>query len=170
MKTEKELKEEIKALKARNKELRAKNKEQKEEIKDLKKKLKSPIKNIILGGEEIDASTIAPLDKELKRAVKSNNFGKQELRFIVDRYYDIQSKRIELSNQIFAIDNGEDNTPDKCHDLLDWELSVYKILEKGYQQAMELASTENRSGRWLRSVLGVGTCISCNIRGIFRCN
>ena len=100
MKTIEELQEEIKALKEKNKDLRATNKQQKEEISELKKQLKSPIKNIILGGETIDASSIGPLDKELKTAIKSLHFGQQELRFVVDRYYDIQSKRIELSNQI----------------------------------------------------------------------
>ena len=163
MKTIEELQEEIKALKEKNKDLRAISKQQKEEIKELKKQLKSPIKNIILGGETIDASSIGPLDKELKTAIKSLHFGQQELRFVVDRYYDIQSKRIELSNQIFAIEKGEDDSPDKCHDLLDWELSVYKILEKGYQQAMEIASTENRSGRWLRSILGVGPALAATL-------
>lgn len=163
MKTIEELQEEIKALKEKNKDLRATNKQQKEEISELKKQLKSPIKNIILGGETIDASSIGPLNKELKTAIKSLHFGQQELRFVVDRYYDIQTKRIELSNQIFAIEKGEDDSPDKCHDLLDWELSVYKILEKGYQQAMEIASTENRSGRWLRSILGVGPALAATL-------
>lgn len=160
----KDLELQIKELKEKNKELRASNKALKEEIKELKKQLKSPVKNIVFGEELIDSTNIAPLDSEIKKTIKKSNFGKQELRFIVDRYYDIQSKRIALSNQIFAIEDSEsDYAPDKCHVLLDWELSIYKVLEKGYQQAMEIASVERRSGRWLRSILGVGPALAATL-------
>ena len=154
--------EEIKELKLKIKSLKSKIKEKDEEIKELKKQLKSPINNIIIGDEFINASSIDSLNKELKNTLKKQSFTKQDLRFIVDRFYDIQTRRIELSNQIYAKENIDNDTT-KCNELLDWELSIYTVLEKGYNKAMEIASSSTRSGRWLRSIKGIGPALAATL-------
>lgn len=165
------LEEKIEKLKESKKKLKEKNEKLKEENKELKKKISASVNDIVIGDDPIDASSIGPLTREVKKAISVSNFGKQELRFIVDRYYDIQEKRIELSNQIFAIENGENiSEEEKCHELLDWELSIYKVLEQGYKQAMETASTSNRSGRWLRSIKGIGPALAATLEAYLDIN
>ena len=163
------LKEKNNKLKEKNDKLKEKNDKLKEKVDSLKPAKAPAVKDITLGDTTIESSGIGPLDSELKKAIKQAHFGKQELRFIVDRYYDIQKKRIELGNQLFAIskNQAENESDEKCHDLLEWEFSIYKTLEKGYQQAMEIASTENRSGRWLRSVLGIGPALAATMEAYF---
>ena len=76
--------------------------------------------------------------KNVKCERKTMNMPKKVCEYIAKLLW-TEKTRIELSNKIFALDNDVDGegANEEHHDLLDWELSIYKVLEEGYKQAME---------------------------------
>jgi len=84
---------------------------------------------------------IARLDKDLKIAART--LGKGAARFLVDRYYQVQNRRIRDAGQIRSA-RGEPNR------LLKWMFDSDRFLESDILRALDVFSDEYRVGRWLK--------------------
>lgn len=175
------LKEKNEKLKEEKNELKEKNKTLREKVKDLKeamdpeaaeraakkaaKKAEAKIiKNVFVDGEKLDFKGLGDsIDESTKAYVvrlKASEITKETFRFVVDRFYDAQRKRIVLSNQIDAIKRETDYQDDTSLEILKMEYAVYVKLEASYNKLMDVCTKRTRSGRWLREVSGVGPALA----------
>jgi len=102
---------------------------------------------------------IQKLTKDLKNAAIT--LTKDEARYLVDLYYQIQDARIRASGQIRAIEKGTDEG--STHETLDFFLNQFESLESQIQRALGAYAASHRPGRWARSICGIGPVISAGL-------
>ena len=103
--------------------------------------------------------------KDLKKQVKSiKNASRQEIKCLVDNYYQIQKKRIALQGQIRALkqDTDDVNTDAFC-EILDWQLKAQMVQEKGLKDALDCICKTSEVGRWLLEVKGIGPTLAAGL-------
>lgn len=98
---------------------------------------------------------IGKLDKDLRAAAKA--IGRDEARFLVDTYYQLQKDRIRSGLRVRA---AEEHT---AATVLSWVESQSFLLEKRVATMLDLWSAAHPMGPWLRSVHGVGPVISAGL-------
>jgi len=94
------------------------------------------------------------LTKDMKSA--SRLIGRRQARFLVDRYYQIQDRRIRDAGQIRS-QEGEPNQ------LLDWMFDSDRFLEKDIMSALNVFTKEYKVGNWLQSIVGIGPVITAGL-------
>lgn len=93
---------------------------------------------------------------DLRRAVEMMDRG--EVRFAVNRYYDIQEYRKALWNQ--AVASGRNHEP---HSLIMHLYFEMKGLEDMIKKALDLFTERYPAGRWAKSIYGIGPVISAGL-------
>ena len=103
--------------------------------------------------EEIDYRSVLKLNQDLRAAAKM--MSRDEARFNVDLYYQIQKARLASGQQMRSlVDNVE-----PCL-LLEWNHLNLMTQEKNVQKSLLDFASEYRVGKWLLSLHGVGPVIS----------
>lgn len=100
-----------------------------------------------------DVVPLAKLSKDLRAAAKVA--GPQEVRFLVDSYYNTQETRKRLANQTRAM-----NESGEPYDLLTWYFEQNRSLEKFLKVTLDVFSANHPVGEWMRSIKGVGPVIA----------
>lgn len=106
---------------------------------------------------ELDAPSLELLDrlnKDLKTAATA--LSQNEVRLIVDLYYQVQDFRIATAN-IVRSQPGEPNA------LSEWVFRNFKIIERDIAAAMGTFAAHYRVGQWLQSAYGIGPIISAGL-------
>lgn len=139
--------------------------------KKTKEKAKALNENLdadLLEGE-VELSIPEGLGKDLKKEIKSvKNASRQEIRCLVDNFYQIQDKRIALQGQIRAIRQESDDLETEAFaDILEWQLKTQLIQEKGLKDALNCICQTNEVGRWLMSIKGIGPTLAAGILAYF---
>lgn len=117
---------------------------------------------------DVELSIPEGLTKDLKKEIKSiKNVGRQEIRFLVDSFYQVQSRRIVIQNQIRSIRQSADNTTDTYCDILEWQLKTQMIQEKGIKDTLKLICENDEVGRWLLSIKGIGPTLAAGLLAHF---
>src|SRR5271167_4971847 len=99
---------------------------------------------------------IEKLSKDLKKAAATLN--KQEARFLVDSFYQMQDSRIRTAGQMREM--AESNEP---HIVLSWFNAQAEALESEVQKALDVYSNSFILGRWARSQYGIGPVITAGL-------
>jgi hypothetical protein len=92
-----------------------------------------------------------------------------EIRFLVDAYYQLQDYRKASTNQIRSIDQGVDEGPvstgghARQHQTLDWLAVQLDTMENQIKRALDVYSQSHEAGPWLRSVYGIGPVIAAGL-------
>lgn len=109
------------------------------------------------------------LGKDLKKEIKSiKNASRQEIKALVDNFYQIQEKRIALQGQIRAIrQDADDLSTEAFADILEWQLKTQMIQEKGLKDALAAICETSEIGRWLVSIKGIGPTLACGLMAYF---
>lgn len=124
--------------------------------------------NVELYEDDVELAIPSGLTKDLKKEIKSiKNISRQEIRFLVDSYYQTQAKRITLQNQIRSVRQSKDDSTDVYCDILDWQLKAQMVQEKGIKDTLELISKNNEVGRWLLQINGIGPVITAGLLSYF---
>ena len=115
-----------------------------------------------IAGLDIDLVVTTKVGKELRQEIKNTVVTKEELRSIIDRYYQTQDKRIVLENQIRAIKQGKDSAsefdpvnPLTCS-ILEWDLNQEKEKEASYKTILDKMTDNNTVTKWIKSITGIG--------------
>ena len=141
----------------------------KKEIKE--KRIKGLNENLDPELLEGDVELIIPegLGKDLKKEIKSvTNASRQEIRCLVDNFYQIQEKRIALQGQIRAIrQEADDLEAETFADILEWQLKTQLIQEKGLKDALSCICQTSEVGRWLMSIKGIGPTLAAGLLAYF---
>lgn len=99
---------------------------------------------------------IHKLTKDERQA--SVTLGKDEARFLVDAYYQLQENRIRNDGQVRSM--AKDGEP---HTVLRWLADMNRTLEEQIKAALDLYSASDPVGVWLRSQKGIGPVISAGL-------
>lgn len=81
--------------------------------------------------------------------------GKDEARFLVDAYYQLQANRIRADGQVRSM--SKDGEP---HSVLQWLADMNRTLEESIKTALDAYSNSSKVGRWMRSQKGIGPVIA----------
>lgn len=96
---------------------------------------------------------IRKLTKDEKQAAVT--LGKDEARFLVDAYYQLQDNRIRSDGQVRSM--SKDGEP---HATLQWLANMNRTLEESIKAALDAYSNASPVGRWMRSQKGIGPVIA----------
>lgn len=96
---------------------------------------------------------IRKLTKDERQAAVT--LGKDEARFLVDAYYQLQDNRIRSDGQVRSM--SKDGEP---HATLQWLANMNRTLEESIKSALDAYSNASPVGRWMRSQKGIGPVIA----------
>jgi hypothetical protein len=103
--------------------------------------------------DEQRLTPITKLTRDLKKA--SLTLGLDEVRFLVDRYYEMQERRIASGNQVRALDESKEP-----NEVLTWFGEQADSLEGQVLRALTGFVDTQPAGRWLMSIYGIGPVLS----------
>jgi hypothetical protein len=104
----------------------------------------------------ISLPTVTHLSRDL--ANSSKLLSRQEVRYLVDTYYQIQDDRIRMKAQVRTL--GEAAEPNS---LQVWLGEQYETLEKQIRRALDKYTDSRQVGLWLKSICGIGPVISAGL-------
>jgi hypothetical protein len=84
-----------------------------------------------------------------------------EVRYMVDAYYQMQEYRKASENQIRGIKSAADTGG--THETLDWMLEQVGTMEKQIERALDVYSLAHPVGPWVRSIYGIGPVIAAGL-------
>lgn len=99
---------------------------------------------------------VARLRRDLRQSAAL--LDRNELRYLVDLYYQIQKSRIRAAHH--ARTNDEQEEP---HALVAWTSETMLTIERGIKSAMQLYSESHRETAWALSVHGIGPILSAGL-------
>lgn len=107
---------------------------------------------------KVEVEGLATLSRLGKKEAKKEivTIDKQQLRFLVDSYYQVQDDRITKENQSRAIAQGYDDNEDHSTFAIDLLKDQYKENEKLLKDLLEAYVDNDPVGRWIKANTGVG--------------
>ena len=99
---------------------------------------------------------IARLTKDLKAA--AIQLSEREVRFLVDRYYQIQEDRKRQGLQKLTASEAEEPNA-----LVDWLFQNQQRFENDIKRALDAYSASQPLGQWARSIVGIGPVIAAGL-------
>jgi hypothetical protein len=100
----------------------------------------------------MELESLLKLSKDLKNSAKT--LSRNEARFLVDFYYQIQDYRIRASNQI---------REDEPQELIGWLFENLKTIERNIKSSLGQYSQSNEIGKWAESITGIGPVLSAGL-------
>jgi hypothetical protein len=110
-----------------------------------------------------DAPSIGAIQEAIRKLTKderkaSVTLGKNEARFLVDAYYQLQDNRIRSDGQVRSMSAGGEP-----HSVLQWLADMNRTLEESIKAALDGYSKSSPVGEWLRSQKGIGPVIAAGL-------
>lgn len=84
--------------------------------------------------------------------------GREEIRYLVDTYYQLQEHRKAHGNQALALAKA-----DEPNLLVTWAGDAFLRLEADIKVVMDAYTAESELGRWCRSITGIGPIIAAGL-------
>jgi len=106
--------------------------------------------------EPVSLELVERLNRDLVKA--STHLGRDEARYMVDSYYDLQEYRKASANRERAA--SADAEP---HELISWLTVQTATLEKQIQRALGAWAADQPAGAWAQSITGIGPVISAGL-------
>lgn len=110
---------------------------------------------------------VGVLTKDMKKLLKEHKMGRDEMRFLVDTYYQLQQKRIATQGQIRSIEQNADESPDSTHQILTWYFDKQYSMEKSVLKMLDIATGMSPTGRWMKATMGIGPALSASLLSMF---
>lgn len=104
----------------------------------------------------MNEEALIKLTKDLRNSV--GTMTTDEVRYLVDSYYQMQENRLRAAGQIRAMDD-----PKEPHAVLDWLEHNASFLEKQIQRALGYYAESHPVGRWSLGVKGIGPVIAAGL-------
>ena len=104
----------------------------------------------------VELEPIKKLTKDIRTAAKV--LSKQEARYLVDTYYQIQEYRKATANQCRIMTESEEP-----HEVLNWFLGNAESLESQIKNALNAYTDGNSVGVWMKSITGIGPVIAAGL-------
>lgn len=98
------------------------------------------------------------LTKDIKTA--STTLNRDEARYLVDTYYQIQNLRIATKNQCRQLESDGAIEP---HETLSFFGDNFEVIEKNIKAALKTYVEGQEIGRWMLSICGIGEVLSAGL-------
>lgn len=102
----------------------------------------------------MELEPIQKLTRDIKSAAVT--MSRQEARYLVDMYYQMQDNRIRAAGQVRSMQ-------DEPHTTLAWLQAQSETLEGQVKRALDAYSMSTEVGRWSRSICGIGPVIAAGL-------
>lgn len=110
---------------------------------------------------QVDLDGLATISKEVKSSMA--NVSDEQIRIIIDSYYQTQKNRIALENQIRAVKQGYDNTNDDENLAIDWLAADYRNRENQIKKMIDEYVKNIPVCQWAKSIKGIGPIFAANL-------
>ena len=107
---------------------------------------------------ETEMEILQKLSKDVKEGIKT--LGKDEARFLVDYYYQMQHDRIITQNRIRAIMQSDKDEP---HEVINFIGKQVSTVEENIKKVLNVYTDNDPIGRWCKSITGIGEVISAGL-------
>lgn len=112
---------------------------------------------------DTDTPTIGVIQEAVRKLTKderdaSTLLSKDEARFLVDAYYQMQDNRIRTDGQVRSMSKAGEP-----HTTLQWLADMNRTLEAQIKIALDAYSGASTVGKWLRSQKGIGPVIAAGL-------
>lgn len=126
--------------------------------------------------QQVEVQGLASISKDVKQSVVS--ISRNEIRFLVDSYYQRQDVRKASANQVRSLKQGYDsdgtnNTENEIPMALEWLTANQKNEEAQLKKMLETYAKNDPVGQWLLSIVGIGPVIAAGLLAYFdidKCN
>lgn len=102
----------------------------------------------------LEMDPIVKLTRDLKAA--SVTLSPDEVRYLVDAYYQMQENRKRGANQARSM-------TEEPHQVIDWLTANNQTLEKNILRALDAYTDEHPVGEWAKSIIGIGPVIAAGL-------
>jgi len=109
---------------------------------------------------DTETPTLGVIQEAIRKLTKDERnatatLGRDEARFLVDAYYNLQDNRIRADGQVRSM--SKDGEP---HATLQWLADMNRTLEESIKSALDVYSNASPVGRWMRAQKGIGPVIA----------
>lgn len=119
----------------------------------------------------IEVMEALKMSKDMKKIILNvQNVDKNEVRTLVNLFYQIQDIRIATSEQIRSIERRVSSTGTSNEGnliILNWVLSSVAATEKGIKDSLELICRSDPVGQWLLQIQGIGPALAAGCLAYF---
>ena len=106
------------------------------------------------------------LSKKLKtQMLELSNPSKQEVRMLVNLFYQMQDNRKAIREMIRSIEGDESKKMNVI--IMEWVLKNLAVVEKGIQDCLEIVCQASEPGRWLLQIKGIGPVLAAGCLAYF---
>ena len=146
---------------------REKNNEAK--VKDQARKMGQYFDNDVFEGtttmELVDAFKLT--DKVKTDFIDISNISREEMKMLVDLYYQLQDNRKRSREQIRSIEQDRDGGKSCNVSVMNWVLLNQGLLEKQIPPIMQAVCENDEVGRWLLQIKGIGPVLAAGLLAYF---
>lgn len=114
---------------------------------------------------EVVVEGLAKLSKEVKESVV--HVTRNEARFLVDTYYQIQKMRLTSDNQIRAIANQFDEQSEEIPVALQWISANTRNQEEQIKKMLDVYTSSTPVGQWCKATKGIGPVLAAGCLSFF---
>lgn len=109
---------------------------------------------------------------KLTKSIKSDfidisNISREEMKMLVDLYYQLQDNRKRSREQIRSIEQGRDGGKSSNASVMNWVLLNQSIIEKQIPPIMKEVCENDEVGRWLLQIKGIGPVLAAGLLAYF---
>lgn len=99
---------------------------------------------------------------KLKRDIKNagTTLSKEEARYLVDLYYQMQEDRKASDNQVRQLQKEDNKEP---HETLAFFANNFRTLERNIKSVLQVYTESKPIGQWMLSICGIGPVISAGL-------
>ena len=99
---------------------------------------------------------------KLKRDIKNagTTLSKEEARYLVDLYYQMQEYRKASDNQVRQLQKEDNKEP---HETLAFFANNFRTLERNIKSVLQVYAESKPIGQWMLSICGIGPVISAGL-------
>ena len=121
---------------------------------------------------KFDLTSMVKMDKEIKKTLVSCSIN--DIRFLVDSYYQMQDLRVNLGGKLRSIEQGK--AQGAAHvsadgkakaEVLQWLYNNMLGMENEIKKALDKWGDNNEVSRWAKQVMGIGPVISAGLVSYF---
>lgn len=100
--------------------------------------------------------SVKRLSRDLRNSARM--LSREQARFLVDAYYQMQEDRIRAAHQWRTLSEHEEP-----NDIMPWLLAQRGTLEKEVAKVLDVYSDSQQAGQWMRSICGIGPIIAAGL-------
>jgi hypothetical protein len=114
----------------------------------------------------LEVPELDKITRDMKKVMLTTESpSREEIRNLVNLFYQVQDMRISIAEQIRSINRLSGNDTNTI--VLSWSLKSAAAMEKGINDCLKCLCENNRVGKWLLGIKGIGPVLAAGCLGYF---